>query len=133
MKYPLLKKYGISCESRVGDIEFALSKAEGIHTNTFYVKRQVWDGDFEVFGTFKSSIEYLLVLTAILAIAVLVVVAANWIMEPPIPPFSPAVCPPIPEQIDAYETGKQIEGYIICDSDSCFEVLGKQEFKDVEI
>ncbi len=50
MKYPLLKKYGISRESRVGDIEFALSKAEGIHTNTFYVKRQVWDGDFEVFG-----------------------------------------------------------------------------------
>jgi len=82
MKYPLLKKYGISCESRVGDIEFALSKAEGIHTNTFYVKRQVWDGDFEVFGTFKSSIEYLLVLTAILAIAVLVVVAANGLIEP---------------------------------------------------
>jgi len=33
-------------------------------------------------GTFKSSIEYLLVLTAILAIAVLVVVAANGLIEP---------------------------------------------------
>ena len=77
--------------------------------------------------------ESLIIVIAILAGTIIVIMAANWIMEPPIPPFSPAVCPPIPEQIDAYETGKQIEGYIICDSDSCFEVLGKQEFKDVEI
>lgn len=56
MKYPMLKKYGITCESKVGDINFALSKAEGVFTNTFHIKRQIWDADVELFHWIEETI-----------------------------------------------------------------------------